>query len=160
MFVPISTKKLKKCNGKLSGKDNKLITMNDECIFCRIIKRELSSHTLYEDDEIMVFLDLYPASKGHTLYIPKEHVSTLYEMSENQMYFLKKLPMIAKKLKDSVNATGLNILQSNGKDAGQVIEHIHFHLIPRYPEDHLMDLVPKTQLSEDEARSIVANFQK
>ena len=72
----------------------------------------------------------------------------------------EKLPVIAKKLRDTVNATGLNILQSNEKDAGQVIEHIHFHLIPRYPEDNLMHLVPKAQLSDDEAKPILENFQK
>jgi len=137
-----------------------MIKMNDGCIFCKIIRKELPGHILYEDDEILVFLDLYPASKGHSLYIPKEHFPTLYDMPENKMSFLKKLPMIAQKLRDSVNATGLNILQSNEKDAGQVIEHIHFHLIPRYPEDHLMHLVPKAQLSDDEAKLIVENFQK
>ena len=151
---------MKKYHGTLNEKDSEMIKMNDECIFCKIVRKELPSHTLYEDDEILVFLDLYPASKGHTLYIPKEHISTLYDMSENNMVFLKKLPMIAKKLKETVNATGLNILQSNGKDAGQVIEHIHFHLIPRYPEDQLMTLVPKAQLSDDEAKPIVENFQK
>jgi histidine triad (HIT) family protein len=151
---------LKKCCGTLNGKDSEMIRMSDECIFCKIVKKDLPSHTLYEDDEILVFLDLYPASKGHTLYIPKEHVSTLYDMSENNMRFLKKLPMIAKKLRDAVNSTGLNVLQSNGKDAGQVIEHIHFHLIPRYPDDQLMTLVPKAQLSDEEAKPIVENFQK
>ena len=133
--------------------------MSDDCIFCKIVKGEIPSYTLYEDDEIKVFMDLYPASEGHSLYIPKEHFSTIYELPEEKISFLRKLPIIAEKLKAATNATGLNILQSNGKDAGQVIDHIHFHLIPRYPEDHLMDIVSKSELEEDEARKLVEIFK-
>lgn len=134
--------------------------MSNDCIFCKIVKGEIPSFTLFEDDEIQVFLDIYPASEGHSLFIPKEHFSTIYDISEEKMIFLRKLPMIADKLKNVTNATGMNILQSNGRDAGQVIEHVHFHLIPRYPEDHLMDIVPKSELGEDEARKLVESFKK
>ncbi|MHA1952386.1 MAG: HIT family protein [Candidatus Heimdallarchaeaceae archaeon] len=134
--------------------------MSDDCVFCKIVKGEIPSFTLYEDEEIQVFLDLYPASKGHSLYIPKEHFISLYDISEEKMNILKKLPKIAEKLKNAVNATGMNILQSNGKDAGQVINHVHFHLIPRYPKDGLMDVVPKSELEEDEARKLVETFKK
>ncbi|NPD89347.1 MAG: HIT family protein [Asgard group archaeon] len=134
--------------------------MSDDCVFCKIVKGEIPSFTLYEDEEIQVFLDLYPTSKGHSLYIPKEHFASIYDISEEKMIFLKKLPKIAEKLKNAVNATGMNILQSNGKDAGQVINHIHFHLIPRYPKDGLMDVVPKSELEEDEARKLIEIFKK
>ncbi|MCG3227485.1 MAG: HIT family protein [Candidatus Heimdallarchaeota archaeon] len=134
--------------------------MSDDCIFCKIVKGEIPSFTLYEDEEIQVFLDLYPASKGHSLYIPKEHFTSIYDISEEKMAFLKMLPKIAETLKNATNATGMNILQSNGKDAGQVINHIHFHLIPRYPEDHLMEIVPKSELEVDDARNLVEIFKK
>jgi histidine triad (HIT) family protein len=133
--------------------------MSNDCIFCKIVTGEIPSYTLYEDDDIKVFLDLYPASNGHSLYIPKEHFSTIYEIPEEKIIFLKKIPKIAETLKNATSATGMNILQSNGKDAGQVINHIHFHLIPRYPEDHLMDVVPKSELEENEARKLVEIFK-
>ncbi|MCG3219980.1 MAG: HIT family protein [Candidatus Heimdallarchaeota archaeon] len=134
--------------------------MSDDCIFCKIVKGEIPSFTLYEDKEIQVFLDLYPSSKGHSLYIPKEHFTSIYDISEEKMTFLRKLPKIAETLRNATNATGMNILQSNGKDAGQIINHIHFHLIPRYPEDNLMDIVPKSELEEDEAKNLVEIFKK
>ncbi len=134
--------------------------MNDDCIFCKIIKGEIPSFTLYEDEEIKVFLDVSPASKGHSLYIPKEHFSSITDVPEEKVILLRKLPKIVEKLKISTGATGMNILQNNGKDAGQIIDHLHFHLIPRYPEDHLMDIVPKLQLEENEARKIIENFKK
>lgn len=137
-----------------------LILMNNDCIFCKIIKGELPSYTLYEDEEIKVFLDIFPASRGHCLYIPKEHFSTLYELPEEKMSFLKKLPLVVQKLKLATGATGINILQSNEKDAGQVIDHVHFHVIPRYPEDNLMNLVAKPQIEKEEATNLVQKFKE
>ena len=68
--------------------------MNDDCIFCKIIKGEIPSFTLYEDEEIKVFMDVSPASKGHSLYIPKEHFSSISDVPEEKIKFLRKLPKI------------------------------------------------------------------
>ncbi|MHA1259543.1 MAG: HIT family protein [Candidatus Heimdallarchaeaceae archaeon] len=136
--------------------------MSNECLFCKIINGEISSYTLYEDEEVKVFLDIYPVSYGHSLLVPlvpKEHFSNIYEIPENKMNFLEKLPKIAKRLKKITKATGLNIIQSNGKDAGQVIEHVHFHLIPRFPEDGIIKFPKQHELKEEDAKKLVEEFK-
>jgi len=134
--------------------------MEEECLFCKIINGEIPSYTLYEDEEVKVFLDIYPVSKGHCLLVPKEHYSTIYDVPEEKMGFLSKLPSIARKLKEVTQATGVNVLQSNEKDAGQVIFHTHFHLIPRFPNDNLMKLPPQSELNKKLAEELVEKFKK
>ena len=133
--------------------------MNDECLFCKIIKGELPSYKLYEDEEALVFLDIFPVSKGHSLLIPKNHYETIHDVPEEDIVFLKKLPKIASKIKSITAATGINILQSNGEDAGQVIKHLHFHIIPRFPEDGLIKFPPQSDLDEAIAKDLVEKFK-
>ncbi|MCE7741357.1 MAG: HIT family protein [Candidatus Heimdallarchaeota archaeon] len=133
--------------------------MVDDCLFCKIVRGEMPSHTLYEDEEVKVFLDIFPVSKGHSLVIPKKHYEQIIDVPEEEMAFLKKLPEISKKLKEVTEATGLNVVQSNGKDAGQVIGHVHFHLIPRFPEDGIMKLPAQSELDESVAKEILEKFK-
>ncbi len=133
--------------------------MSDECLFCKIINGEIPSYALYEDDEIFVFLDIFPVSKGHCLLIPKKHYVTIHDIPEKDMMFLSKLPEIASRIKNVTGATGINILQSNGEDAGQVIKHVHFHLIPRFPDDGLIKLPPQSDLDEEVAKELVKKFK-
>ncbi len=103
------------------------------CIFCKIINGEIPSVKIYEDDRILAFLDISQATKGHTLVIPKEHVDNIFEVKEEVIaYLFSKVPYLAKTIKDAFNAEGLNILNNNGKVAGQSVFHFHVHLIPRY----------------------------
>ena len=134
--------------------------MNDDCLFCKIIRGELPCNKLYEDDDIFVFLDIYPIAKGHALFIPKTHIEDLYELNNENMGFIEKLPEIVKKLKNITGATGMNIIQSNGEDAGQVIFHIHFHLIPRFPEDGVIKFPPRLEFDEKYAKELVTKFAK
>ena len=120
----------------------------------------MPSHTLYEDKDVMVFLDIYPVSKGHCLLISKEHYETIYDIPENETAFLSKLPIIAKRMKEASEATGINILQSNGKDAGQIINHLHFHIIPRFPDDNLIKFPPQSEFREETAKEIIEKFKK
>ena len=133
--------------------------MSDECLFCKIIKGEIPSYTLYEDEEILVFLDIFPVSKGHCLLIPKSHYETIHDIPAKDIVFLKKLPEIATRIKQITEATGINILQSNGGDAGQMIKHVHFHIIPRFPEDKLLKLPPQSDLEEGVARDLVEKYK-
>ncbi len=133
--------------------------MVDDCLFCKIIRGEVPSYTLYEDEDVKVFLDLFPVSSGHSLFLPKKHFEQIFDVPEQDMIFMKKLPMISTKLKEVTGATGLNIFQNNGKDAGQVVRHIHFHLIPRYPEDGLMKFPPQSDLDEEVAKGIMNSFK-
>ena len=132
--------------------------MTEDCLFCKIVKREIPSDILYEDDEVLVFLDIYPIARGHTLFIPKKHITDLYELKGEEIGFMRNLPKIARKLKDATGASGINLIQNNGKDAGQVIFHLHFHLIPRYSNDGLTILPPRLELDKAVAEELTHKF--
>ncbi len=106
-----------------------------DCIFCKIIKGEVPCSKVYEDDDVLAFLDISPNNKGHTLVIPKQHHETILDIPDE---LLKKVIMLVKKVsivlkKDS---DGINILQNNYKPGGQLVPHIHFHIIPRFENDN------------------------
>lgn len=112
---------------------------NDTCIFCKIVAGEVPSYTVYEDRDFKAFLDISPASKGHTILIPKIHADNLYELPND---IAEKIIVVAKKiargLKKELNYDGLNLLQNNGEVAGQSVFHFHMHLIPRYKDDNVV----------------------
>ena len=105
----------------------------DNCIFCSIIKGDIPSFKIYEDNDFLAFLDIAPGTKGHTLIIPKEHAATLEELSDDKA---SKILVLAKKIvkamKEVHGFTNYNIIQNNGKIAGQTVDHYHMHIIPRY----------------------------
>lgn len=108
----------------------------DNCIFCKIIAGEIPSHTLYEDEQFKVILDVGPATKGHALILPKNHYANLYELPEEMaadvMKLAKKMMII---MTEKLHCDGFNIVQNNGEVAGQTVFHFHVHLIPRYKND-------------------------
>ena len=109
---------------------------DDSCIFCKIANGEIPSKTLYEDERFRVILDLGPMAKGHALLLPKEHFADLYELPDDWAADAMKLAKrMAVRLRGSLRADGLNIMQNNGAAAGQTIFHFHIHLIPRYQND-------------------------
>lgn len=111
------------------------MSMDQNCIFCKIIQGEIPSAKVYEDEEIYAFLDISQVTKGHTLIIPKKHVENIYETNEEIASSLfARVPKIANALKKAYQPAGINILNNNGKAAGQTVFHIHIHLIPRYDE--------------------------
>ena len=113
--------------------------MKDDCIFCKIIKGEIPSFTVYEDDDFKVILDRFPAAPGHVLVIPKAHDSDMFELSEEaatKLYPLAK--KIAKRIKEVTGSEGINIVQNNGEAAGQSVYHFHLHIIPRKTGDGII----------------------
>ncbi|NPA38815.1 MAG: HIT family protein [Candidatus Nanohaloarchaeota archaeon] len=107
----------------------------EECVFCKIVSKEIPAALVYEDGLFLAFLDINPRSKGHTLIIPKQHIIRYDEAPEEiQTNIGRVLHHIAKELVNKLNATGFNILSNNGESAGQVVKHLHFHIIPRYGE--------------------------
>jgi len=110
---------------------------DEDCIFCKIIKGEIPSYTVYEDDDVKAFLDISQGTPGHTLVIPKTHVPDIFAYdSELAATVFSKIPKIANALKASNPAIiGMNIVNNNGKVAYQSVFHSHFHLVPRY-SDH------------------------
>lgn len=126
--------------------------MKDEnCIFCRIAAGDIPSTTIYEDEFFIVIMDLSPATKGHALIIPKEHMADIFEMDEKTAGKLFKLAVrIAKAMKKALNCDGLNIVQNNGEIAGQTVRHFHLHLIPRYEGDGQNILWTPGEASDEE----------
>ncbi|BFZ56286.1 Adenosine 5'-monophosphoramidase [Savitreella phatthalungensis] len=102
--------------------------MSASCIFCRIIKGEIPSFKLIETAKSYAFLDVGPLAKGHALIIPKEHAEQMHQLSDESLADI--LP-VAKKVAKAVGAENYNILQNNGKEAHQVVMHVHFHVIPK-----------------------------
>ncbi|KAL4759026.1 HIT family protein [Aspergillus foveolatus] len=102
------------------------------CIFCRIIKGEIPSFKLFESDKVFAFLDVQPLSRGHALVIPKYHGAKLTDIPDDH---LTEILPVAKKIAQVTGATDFNILQNNGRIAHQVVDHVHFHMIPKPNEE-------------------------
>lgn len=103
------------------------------CIFCKIVEGSIPGEKVYEDEHVIAFMDIMPATKGHVLLIPKTHRENLYELTEEEASNLFKVaPKIANALKEEFQPVGLNLLQNNGSFAGQSVFHFHMHFIPRY----------------------------
>lgn len=108
----------------------------ENCIFCKIITGDIPGHVIYEDEHLLVFLDISQTTKGHTLIIPKVHRADVFEMKPCEMEKVFSIvPKIATILKKTFNCTGLNVVNNNGESAGQTVFHYHVHLIPRYGND-------------------------
>ena len=109
----------------------------EDCIFCKIANGEIPSRTLYEDKDFRVIMDLSPATKGHSLILPKEHYANLFELPEDvsgrAMILAKKMASV---VKEKLDCDGFNLVQNNGECAGQTVFHFHLHLIPRYRDDN------------------------
>lgn len=114
----------------------------ENCIFCEIVKKEIPNHTVYEDDDVLAFLDIYPKTKGHTLVIPKIHAENIFDI---EAATLKKIisvaQTIAKAQTSALGATGVNLLNSNGAVAQQEVPHYHMHVIPRYNDGQKIQFV-------------------
>ena len=107
----------------------------EENIFRKIIRGEAPCHRIYEDDRVLAFLDIFPISRGHTLLIPKEPVVTIAELSEESAAAIGRiLPRLCRAILAATGARDYNILQNNGAPAHQVVPHVHFHIIPKYPD--------------------------
>ena len=112
--------------------------MNSDCIFCKIIANEIPSDKVYEDDNVVAFLDIKPVSRGHVLVVPKKHSADLLSVDDETLGVLMPIvKKIGQATMDAVNAQGINITTNNGAASGQVIFHLHFHLIPRFSNDNL-----------------------
>lgn len=113
----------------------------ENCIFCKILKGDIPSRKVYEDEDFIVIMDVEPATKGHCLVLPKEHYANLFEMPEELA--AKVLPVakkVASHLKETLGCEGLNLVQNNGEVAGQTVHHFHMHLIPRYADGVVTDV--------------------
>lgn len=106
------------------------------CIFCKIIGKEIPNYTVYEDESVLAFLDVFPCMKGHTVVIPKKHVSKISELNDEEwgklMLGVKRAnARVQEVLKPDATNIGIN----NGEEAGQAVPHVHWHIFPRWKGD-------------------------
>jgi diadenosine tetraphosphate (Ap4A) HIT family hydrolase len=101
---------------------------DSDCIFCKIIAKEIPSTNLYESEKVLAFLDAFPLSKGHFLVIPKTHAEKMHQVPDNE---LNEILGVIKQLVSKAGLKNYNILQNNGKLAHQFVFHAHFHVIPK-----------------------------
>jgi histidine triad (HIT) family protein len=127
----------------------------DDCIFCAIASNHAPASIVYQDEKTVAFLDIHPIARGHTLVIPREHCADLFELSASEGdLVLRTVVKVATALRNELEPDGLNLLQSNGRAAGQTIFHFHFHLVPRWRGDglflprHALVEAPRTDLTE------------
>ena len=131
--------------------------MSESCVFCKIVAKEAPANVVYEDDTVIAFMSIQPINVGHTLVVPKKHYKNIYEIPEEDVAYLYKIvKKIALAVNKAVNAEGIRIVQNNGEAAGQVIFHMHVHIIPmkkgrqwiHYPEKRGAEAL------DDDARKI------
>ena len=107
-----------------------------DCIFCKIVAKEIPNYTVYEDDTVLAFLDIFPHAVGHTVVITKIHVSTLPELAEDQFGpLLVAVKKVQEKLSDKLNPEGFTVGWNHGEAGGQAVPHLHIHVLPRWNND-------------------------
>jgi len=132
-----------------------------DCVFCRIAKGEIPSYKVYEESGALAFLDINPLAKGHTLVMPRRHVEKLGQLKLEEISTLcKALQRVANALEGALQSEGLNIFVNQGEAAGQVIPHLHIHLVPRWSGDGLVFPSRKVEVSEEELRELSERLSK
>lgn len=142
--------------------------MDKDCIFCKIVSGEAESSIIYEDEDVMAFLDLHPINSGHTLVIPKKHATNIYDISNEDLQKTAKVTQeLAVGIKRVLKANGISIFSMNEHGADQDVMHYHVHVIPRYTDDWFGDEIMKaikkqqsTNPSREELDSIASKLKE
>lgn len=122
----------------------------NDCLFCKIAGKEIPSDIVYEDKDIISFLDIKPVNPGHTLVVLKKHVATILALEDKDVLVLfKAVRDISKAAMKAVNAQGFNVHINNFRAAGQLVDHVHIHIIPRFEQDSLELWHGKEMLKEE-----------
>lgn len=133
----------------------------EDCIFCKIVKGEISADKVYEDENFLAFLDITPVNPGHILLIPKNHYQNIYEIPDKTMMVvgpvIKKLSLAVKR---GVDAEGVNLGMNNEQAAGQLVMHAHFHIMPRFFNDGHMLWHGTQYTSPEEAKQAAEKIRK
>lgn len=132
----------------------------DRCIFCKIVRGELPSQKVYEDDRYIAFLDINPFSRGHTLVSPKAHGETIWDMKEREIGELfTTASKVSKAVVDATGADGFRFVQNNGEAANQVVAHVHVHVIPimMHQKGRVMD---RLKFTEEEMTETADSIRK
>jgi histidine triad (HIT) family protein len=132
----------------------------DDCIFCKMATGQIPVAKIYEDEIVLAFLDIGPVSDGHALVIPKQHFERLHDCPPALLgEVASRLGKIAAAVTGAVNSDGYNLLCNNGRAAGQLIEHLHFHIIPRNVGDGVFKRWPAQKYPEGKIEAVAAEIR-
>lgn len=132
-------------------------TPGASCVFCEIVAGRAPAHRIYEDERTLVFLDLFPITRGHLLVIPKRHVDRLTELREDEYGDLFRTLATACRRIERLTKD-YNVAVNQGRLAGQIVFHLHFHIIPRYNTPGPFATTPRTRIREEEAQIVRASL--
>lgn len=137
-----------------------------ECIFCNIRDKKSEAEILFEDENILAFLDIQPINYGHTLVITKNHYDNFLTVPKEELdKLINATQFIAGAIKRSLKADGFNVISNNGLPAGQSVYHFHFHIIPRFNNDFTIKPKVKTYSQDsiheygDQVRSVISKYK-
>jgi len=131
-----------------------------ETIFSKIIAREIPADIVYEDEQVLAFLDINPSNKGHALVIPKKPFTNIFDGDAGVLgHMMRVAQKIARALQESVGAEGVNIIMNNEAVAGQEVMHAHLHVIPRYIDDNVFQPAQHTTYEEGESAEVAAKIK-
>lgn len=140
------------------------MTHHNDCIFCKIINGEIPATKIYEDDDVLAFLDISQVTKGHTLIVPKKHVANIYETSKDTASVVfGQVPKVSRAINEAFKPKGMNILNNCGPFAGQSVFHLHIHLIPRYDQSDGCNFewhVENGRYSQEKLQSFALDIKK
>ena len=126
-----------------------------DCIFCKIVAGVIPSYKVYENDQVLAFLDINPVNPGHTLVVSKKHFANIEEADEQSLcQIMNIVKKIGASLKQNLGAAGYNILENNDPIAGQIVPHLHFHVTPRIENDGL-ELWPQKKYADGESQAVL-----
>lgn len=129
----------------------------DNCVFCDIVTRRSPAWIVYEDPNTMAFLDIFPFTRGHLLVIPKRHGARLTDLPfEDQMSLIRSLDEVCRRVERLT--LDYNVALNAGAKAGQIVFHVHFHVIPRYGERNPFRASSRAPLTEPDAKAVIAEL--
>ena len=133
--------------------------MENDCIFCKIVKGDIPSSKILDNEKIIAFMDIRPVNKGHALVVPKEHYETLLDIPDNTLKeVMVAAKKVAKSMRKALKADGFNLGMNNFAAAGQEVPHAHLHVIPRFQDDGLKPW-PSKQYEEGEIDQIAEKLK-
>ena len=132
-----------------------------DCVFCKMVAGQIPFTKIFEDDVILSFLDIGPISDGHTLVVPKQHFEKLHDCPAELLgRICSHLGKIAKAVSKAMNSDGYNLLCNNGRAAGQLVRHLHFHVIPRNAGDRVFNRWPSYKYEEGKIEAIAKEIRR
>lgn len=132
-----------------------------DCIFCKIANGEIPCAKICENDRALSFVDIGPINPGHALVIPKKHYATLFDMDVDDLQTcILMAQKVAKAILKTLAPAGLNLLQNNFRAAGQLVEHAHFHIIPRRAQDGFLASWPAKSYASGEMDEVLQKLKR